>query len=71
MKISMYDAAVKTGLRMKDKQGLKVTTLTPEAEREWRAEIARFYPRVRGTVIPAPMYDLTVETLKARHSDGS
>ena len=56
---------------MKDKQGLKVTTLTPEAEREWRAEIERFYPRVRGTVIPAPMFDLTVETLKARHAAGS
>jgi len=52
---------------MKDKQGLKVTTLTPEAEREWRAEVARYYPRVRGTIIPAPIFDTAVETLKARH----
>jgi TRAP-type C4-dicarboxylate transport system substrate-binding protein len=53
---------------MKDKQGLKVTTLSPEAEREWRAETARYFPRLRGTIVPAPMYDVAVETLKARHA---
>src|SRR5262245_2551906 len=53
---------------MKDKKGLKVTTLTPEAEREWRAEVARYYPRVRGTIIPAPIFDTAVDTLKARHA---
>jgi TRAP-type transport system periplasmic protein len=49
---------------MKDKLGLKVVTLTPEAEREWRAEVSRMYPRIRGTLVPAPMFDATVETLK-------
>ena len=53
---------------MKDKQGLKVTTLSPEAEREWRAEVARYYPRVRGTIIPEQMFDAAVETLKGRHA---
>jgi hypothetical protein len=47
-----------------------VTTLSPEAEREWRAEVARYYPRVRGTIIPAPMFDAAVEMLKARHAAG-
>jgi TRAP-type C4-dicarboxylate transport system substrate-binding protein len=56
---------------MKDKQGLKVTPLTPEDEREWRAEIARMYPRVRGAIVPAEMFDATVETLKARHPPGT
>jgi TRAP-type C4-dicarboxylate transport system substrate-binding protein len=56
---------------MKDKMGLKVTTLSPEAEREWRAEIARMYPRVRGAIVPAPMFDVAVETLRARHAQGS
>ena len=56
---------------MKDKLGLKVTTLSPEAEREWRAEIGRMYPRVRGRIVPAPMFDAAVETLKARHAKGS
>jgi TRAP-type C4-dicarboxylate transport system substrate-binding protein len=53
---------------MKDKQGLKVTTLSPEAEREWQAEVARYYPRLRGTIVPAAMFDAAVETLKARHA---
>ncbi|MGH8129888.1 MAG: TRAP transporter substrate-binding protein DctP [Steroidobacteraceae bacterium] len=56
---------------MKDKLGLKVVTLTPQAEREWRAEVARMYPRIRGTLVPAPMYDATIETLKARRAAGS
>ncbi len=55
---------------MKDKMGLKVTTLTPQAEREWRTEIARQYPRIRGTLVPAPMFDAAVETLKARRPPG-
>jgi len=49
---------------MVDKQGLKVVTLSAEAEREFRAEVARTYPRIRGTLVPAPMFDLTVNTLK-------
>ena len=49
---------------MVDKQGLKVVTLTPEAEREFRTEVARMYPRIRGTLVPAPMFDKAVDTLK-------
>ena len=56
---------------MKDKMGLKVTTLTPEAEKEWRAEVARHYPLLRGTVIPAAMYDATVEILQTRRAPGT
>jgi len=56
---------------MKDKMGLKVTTLTPEAEKEWRAEVARRYPLLRGTLVPAPMYDATLEILKARRAPGT
>ncbi len=55
---------------MKDKMGLKVIPMTPEAEREWRAEVARIYPRIRGTLVPAPMFDATVETLKAKRAAG-
>lgn len=53
---------------MKDKQGLKVVALSPEAEREFRSEVARMYPRLRGAIVPAPIYDTTVETLKALHA---
>ena len=56
---------------MRDKLGLKVVTLSPQAEREWRAEVSRMVPRVRGTLVPAPMFDATVETLKAGRPAGS
>lgn len=56
---------------MKDKLGLKIVPLTVEAEREWRAEVARMYPRIRGTLVPAPMFDATVEALKAKRAAGS
>ncbi len=49
---------------MVDKQGLKVVTLTPEADREFRTEVARMYPRIRGALVPAPMFDQAVATLK-------
>lgn len=48
------DAAVKA---MQDKQGLKVTTLTPEAEAEWRSVIAKEYPSIRGRIVPADTFD--------------
>ncbi len=56
---------------MKDKMGLKVIPMTPDAERQWRAEAASIYPRIRGTLVPAPMFDAAVETLKARHAAGT
>jgi TRAP-type C4-dicarboxylate transport system substrate-binding protein len=50
---------------MKDKHGLKVVALSPEAEREFRSEVARIYPRIRGALVPEPMFDTAVATLKA------
>ncbi len=55
---------------MVDKQGLKVIRMTPEAEREFRTEVARMYPKIRGTLVPAPMFDAAVETLKAGRAPG-
>ncbi len=50
---------------MKDKHGLKIVSLTPEAEKEFRTEVARMYPKIRGALVPAPIFDTTVATLKA------
>ncbi len=60
------DAAVKA---MQDKQGLKVTTLAPEAESEWRVIIAKEYPAIRGRVVPADTFDKvskSVQEFRAR-----
>jgi TRAP-type C4-dicarboxylate transport system substrate-binding protein len=48
------DAAIKA---MQDKQGLKVTTLSPEADAEWRAIVAKEYPALRGRIVPADTFD--------------
>jgi TRAP-type transport system periplasmic protein len=39
------------------KRGLKVTQLTPAAEGEWRALFAGLYPKIRGTLVPADLFD--------------
>lgn len=46
-----------------EKRGLKVTKLTPEVEKEWRAVCEATYPRVRGPVVPADIYDQTMKLL--------
>ncbi|MGQ0384884.1 MAG: TRAP transporter substrate-binding protein DctP [Gammaproteobacteria bacterium] len=50
---------------MKDKHGLKIVALAPDAEREFRTEVARMYPRIRGALVPETMFDVTVATLRA------
>lgn len=39
------------------RRGLTVLTLTPAQEAEWRATVERLYPRIRGTLVPADMFD--------------
>jgi TRAP-type C4-dicarboxylate transport system substrate-binding protein len=44
-------------------RGLRVMTLTPEVEAEWRTFTEQFYPRIRGTMVPADMFDEVVRLL--------
>jgi len=46
------------------KRGLKVHTLTPELDSEWDQVVATSYPKVRGTAVPADIYDEVVSELK-------
>lgn len=39
------------------KRGLQVHALTPDAEAEWRQLAASVYPKIRGTMVPADMFD--------------
>ena len=39
------------------KAGLKVQTVTPEVDAEWRKEAEGFYPKIRGSIVPADLFD--------------
>ena len=49
---------------MVSKQNLKVTTLSPEAERAWAAEVEKVLPKIRGEIVPADMFDDVQAALK-------
>jgi TRAP-type C4-dicarboxylate transport system substrate-binding protein len=57
------DAAIRA---MREKQGLKVVTPSPEEFEEWRATVAAAYPLIRDQLVPAPMYD-TVTLALTKH----
>ena len=55
------------------KRGLKVVPLSPALEAEWRTTSEAFYPRIRGTMVPADMFDEVVRLLgeyRAAHPSG-
>jgi TRAP-type C4-dicarboxylate transport system substrate-binding protein len=39
------------------KNGLQIQTLTPQAEQEWQQTAEKFYPKIRGTIVPADLFD--------------
>ena len=39
------------------KRGLKIYPLTPQADQEWRQLADRFYPKIRGSIVPADLFD--------------
>ena len=48
---------------MQEKQHLQVHVLPAGAEQEWREGIAKLYPKLRGAVIPADLFDDVVTSL--------
>jgi len=48
------DDAVRT---MQEKWGLTVHKVTPEVEAEWRTLVESVYPKIRGTLVPADIFD--------------
>jgi TRAP-type C4-dicarboxylate transport system substrate-binding protein len=40
-----------------EKRGLAVTRITPEQEAQWRLAAEAAYPRIRGTIVPADVFD--------------
>ncbi|MBK8477643.1 MAG: TRAP transporter substrate-binding protein DctP [Opitutaceae bacterium] len=46
-----------------EKRGLKVSRVTPEIEAEWRTIAETAYPRIRGKIVPADIFDETMRLL--------
>jgi TRAP-type C4-dicarboxylate transport system substrate-binding protein len=47
------------------KRGLQVHAVTPDVEAEWRREVEAAYPKIRGVIVPADIFDEVVSQLKA------
>ena len=53
------------------KRGLVVKKMTPEAEEEWRAVVAKAQDKIRGRVVPADMFDEAQRLLKEFRERGA
>jgi len=54
-------------------RGLKVHPLTPQAEAEWQQLVAATYPRIRGGMVPADVFDTVQKALsdfRSGHAGG-
>jgi TRAP-type C4-dicarboxylate transport system substrate-binding protein len=47
------------------KRGLQVHAVTPDVEAEWRREVEAAYPKIRGVIVPAHIFDEVVTQLQA------
>ncbi|MEW5979882.1 MAG: TRAP transporter substrate-binding protein DctP, partial [Acidobacteriota bacterium] len=53
------------------KRGLKVQTVSPELESEWRKSVEEYYPKIRGPIVPADLFDEVQRLLNTyRNSSG-
>jgi len=50
------------------KRGLQVHLVSPEIENLWRTETEKFYPQIRGSLVPADIFDDVVKLLKEYRS---
>jgi len=46
------------------KRGLQIYKLTPQAEQEWQQTAEKFYPKIRGTIVPAELFDEVRDLVK-------
>ncbi len=52
------------------KRGLEIVHLTPEEKELWRAMAEPLYPKIRGRMIPAPIFDSAMEALRDYRAQG-
>jgi TRAP-type C4-dicarboxylate transport system substrate-binding protein len=53
------------------KRGLNVHDLTPEMTEQWRKEVEKSYPDIRGHIVPADIFDEVQQQLQAYRSSGA
>jgi TRAP-type C4-dicarboxylate transport system substrate-binding protein len=53
-----------------ESRGLTVHHVTPEMEAQWRQAAEKVYPDIRGTLVPAPMFDEVMQLLRDFRSGG-
>lgn len=53
---------------LQQKHGLQVHRVTPDAEQAWRTAAEAVYPKIRGRVIPADLYDTLLRLLREYRS---
>jgi len=53
---------------MRARQGLRITTLTPQELQEWRTSVAVAYPAIRERLVPAETFDQVVGALEAHRA---
>jgi TRAP-type C4-dicarboxylate transport system substrate-binding protein len=50
-------------IRVMQQRGLKVTAMSPEIRTEWNKLVAQIYPQLRGTKVPADIFDEVMTNL--------
>ncbi len=53
-----------------EKRGLKVQTVAPEIEAEWRAIAEEVYPKIRGKLVPTDIFDEALRLLADARAQG-
>jgi TRAP-type transport system periplasmic protein len=56
---------------MQTKHGLQVHPVSPEREAQWRQECEAFYPKIRGQIVPADLFDEMQQLLADFRSAGA
>jgi TRAP-type C4-dicarboxylate transport system substrate-binding protein len=51
------DALDREAIEVMKKRGLKVESITPEQQAEWQKLAEAVYPKIRGTMVPADLFD--------------
>ena len=50
------------------RRGMRILPVTPDLEADWRTTAETLYPRIRGTLVPADMFDEVVRLLREYRS---